>query len=252
MRNKLLVLLLVAGVAACAEDATSPEPDVQLFEDAAVLAYGSMDMAYPGDRFFAKLQSLPDRIALTPQQVEAIRALVQAFQEATAEDKAALAAIHEEARAAKQAGATPEEIRAILAQGHEIRARLHEAERQLHADILALLTPEQVAWLARHSDRFCSPENVRLTEDQKTQITALVVAFELEHREDLQAIKEVFQEAREAWRNGASREEIRAILEQAHEPMQHIREAQAALEAAIRALLTPAQLACFGRWRWPH
>jgi Spy/CpxP family protein refolding chaperone len=251
MRKFVLVMLLALSAGACAEDATAPEPQAELLEEAAVLAYGAMDMADPGSRFIARLHSLPDRLQLTAEQIEAIRALIQAYQEATAADKEALAAIHQEAREAKQAGASAEEIRAILARGHEIRLRLHAAERQLRADIMAVLTPAQIRWLAGHYSRFCSPENVQLTEDQKTQITALVVAFELAHRADLQAIKEVFEAAREARQAGASREEIAAILAQAREPMQRIREAQAALEAAIRALLTPAQLACYGRWG-PH
>lgn len=252
MRKTLVVLLAAFTLGACAEDTVAPETESVLLNDAAQLAFGAMDMADPGSRFMARLNSLPDAIKLTPEQAAEIRALIAAFADATGADKQALAAILQEARAAKQAGATVEEIRAILARGHEIRVRLLEAERQLRADILAVLTPEQIAWIFRHHDRLCSPENVGLTDEQKTQITALVVAFEIANHADLEAIKAVFEEARAARQNGASREEIAAILAQAREPMQRIREAQAVLEAAIRALLTPAQLVCYGRWGGRH
>jgi hypothetical protein len=51
---------------------------------------------------------------LTEEQIAQIRALQQSFKEATADEMAAIKAAHEAAREAYQAGASAEEIRAIL------------------------------------------------------------------------------------------------------------------------------------------
>lgn len=88
-----------------------------------------------------------ERPQLTPEQVAQIRALQQAFHDAMADEMAAIKAAHEAARAAKQAGATREEIAAILAEVQDELAALREAEKKLMEDIQAVLTPEQrAAW----------------------------------------------------------------------------------------------------------
>jgi Spy/CpxP family protein refolding chaperone len=242
MRKMLWTLAAVFTLAACSEDTTGPTDESLLLDDAASLAFGAMDMADPGSRFIARLHSLPDSIKLSATQVEQLRALVSSYKTSIADDLRALAAIHQEARAAHQAGKPAAEIRAILARGDAIRARLHAAEAQLHADILAVLTPAQIAWLRAH--RPCA--DARLTDEQKTQITALIAAFETANEADLAAIKAVFEEARAAHQAGATREQISTILQKARAPMERIRAAQRQLDADIRALLTPAQLACFG------
>ncbi len=84
---------------------------------------------------------------LTDEQVAQIRALKQAFQESIADELAAIKAAHQEARAAKQAGASEEEIRAILEEVKDEMQAVREAEKKLMEDILAVLTPEQrAAW----------------------------------------------------------------------------------------------------------
>lgn len=82
---------------------------------------------------------------LTEEQIAKIRALKQAFAEAVADELAAIKAAHQEARAAKQAGASEEEIRAILAGVKDEMEALREAEKRLEDAIQALLTPEQRA-----------------------------------------------------------------------------------------------------------
>lgn len=82
---------------------------------------------------------------LTDEQIAEIRALRQAFHAAVADDIAFIRQVHQQARAAHEAGATPEEIRAILATAHEALERVRAAERQLHQDIQDVLTPEQRA-----------------------------------------------------------------------------------------------------------
>lgn len=82
---------------------------------------------------------------LTEEQIAEIRTLRQAFHAAVADDIAFIRQVHQEARAAHQAGATAEEIRAILATAHDALERVRAAERQLHQDIQDVLTPEQRA-----------------------------------------------------------------------------------------------------------
>lgn len=82
---------------------------------------------------------------LTQAQIAEIRALRQAFHAAVADDIAFIRQVHQQARAAHQAGASAEEIRAILATAHDALERLHAAERQLHQDIQDVLTQEQRA-----------------------------------------------------------------------------------------------------------
>ncbi len=243
MRKMLWMLMAVITFAACSEDTTAPNDDALLLEDAASLAFGAMDMAEPGSHFIARLNSLPDSLALSAAQREQIRTLITDYKTAIATDLRALAVIHQEARAAHQAGKTPAEIRAILARGDAIRARLHAAEAELHADLRAVLTPAQIAWLSSHHPNPC--RDARLTEAQKTQITALIAAFETANQADLDAIKAVFEEARAAHQAGATRAQIAAILQKARAPMERVRAAQRQLDADIRALLTPIQLACF-------
>lgn len=248
MRRMLFALIAAVGLAAC-EETVGPSGDTRLLDDAAVLAYGGMDMADPGSHFIARLHRLPDNLKLSAAQETQIKALIAAFGHAVKADLEALHAIHHEARAAKAAGKTEVEIRAIFAKGDAIRARLHAAEAKLHADIDAVLTADQRAWLASPAARPCQAENVRLTDAQKTQITALIAAFETANRADLDAIKAVHAEARAAHQAGATREQIKAILDKASAAMQRVHAAQHALQAAIDALLTPAQRTsgCYGR-----
>jgi Spy/CpxP family protein refolding chaperone len=82
---------------------------------------------------------------LTEAQIAQIRALKGAFAAAVADELAAIKAAHEDARAAKQAGASADEIRAILATVQDEMQAVREAEKRLHDAIQELLTPEQRA-----------------------------------------------------------------------------------------------------------
>jgi Spy/CpxP family protein refolding chaperone len=82
---------------------------------------------------------------LTEAQIAQIRALKQTFAEAVADELAAIKAAHQDARAAKQAGATADEIRAILETVKDEMEAVREAEKRLEAAILDVLTPEQRA-----------------------------------------------------------------------------------------------------------
>ena len=89
---------------------------------------------------------------LTDEQIAKIRALTQAFQAEVADEMAAIKEAHQKARAAKEAGATPDEIRAILATVQDEMEAVRTAEQRLEKAILDVLTPEQRAnWcLVRH------------------------------------------------------------------------------------------------------
>ena len=80
---------------------------------------------------------------LTDEQIAQIRALKQAFMEAMADEFAAIKAAHQDAREARQAGATAEEIRAILAGVKDEMEAVRQAEARLQDAIQDVLTPDQ-------------------------------------------------------------------------------------------------------------
>jgi len=90
---------------------------------------------------------LPDSLALTQAQKDSIDVLKAAFKTANAESLAQLKAIFDEAKAARQAGKTRDEVHAILATARPIRDALKPAVEALHAAIRAVFTPAQRAWL---------------------------------------------------------------------------------------------------------
>jgi microcompartment protein CcmK/EutM len=168
-----------------------------------------------------------------------IAGLIDQFAATRAADLDALPAIREQAVAARQAGATQDEIRAILAAGQEIRQRLHEAERALHRAIVGVLTPAQRAWLMNRPPP--EPRPCALTEAQRTEIGGLRAAYEQENAADIALIRSVHDRAQAARQAGATRAEITAILSEGHEAMQRLRDARAALQAAVQAVLTDEQ-----------
>jgi Spy/CpxP family protein refolding chaperone len=89
------------------------------------------------------------------------------------------------------------------------------------------------------------PEALRLTDAQRAERLALREAFRAEHTEELEALRAIFQEARAARRDGATREEVRAILEQGRPTAQALRPYVVELHQALRAVLTDAQRAWF-------
>ncbi|MEX2181339.1 MAG: Spy/CpxP family protein refolding chaperone [Gemmatimonadaceae bacterium] len=87
------------------------------------------------------------------------------------------------------------------------------------------------------------PEELALTDEQRAAIAELRTAFRAEHEEELDALREIFQAARTARQSGATREEVRAILEQGREIAVALRPALKELHDALRAVLTDAQRA---------
>jgi len=242
MRARFVVLLgAIAVLGACDKSTTPVSPGtttddvVDLIPDYAVSPAASIDAAGIGGSL------LPESLKLTAEQKAAIVALHDAFMKATAADIAALRAIEQEARAAIRAGKSREEVRAILATGAPIVARLDAAFKKLQADIWAVYTPEQRAWIEAHRLRNCKPGSLQLTEDQVAAIRDLEQRFYAAVKPDLDLIRSIVEEARTARQAGKAREEVAAILAQAIEPQRRVADAERKLQAAILNVLTQDQ-----------
>ena len=242
MRARVVVLLgVVAGLAACDHSApvspssTAAADVIDLVPDYAVSPAASIDAAGIGGSL------LPDALKLTAEQKAAIAALHDAFMKANAADIAALQAIEQEAKAAVKAGKSRDEVRAILANAAPIRERLDAAFKKLQADIWAVYTPEQRAWIESHRAKGCGRGTLQLTGDQVKQIRELEQQFYTTVKSDLELIRSVVDEARRARAAGKSRDEVAAILSNAAAPQQRVSDAEKKLNAAILAILTPEQ-----------
>jgi len=241
MRLRLTTLAALAGLAlACSGESTGPggPDDLNLVPEYVESLASSMDAAGIGGA------RLPPELALTAEQKAAIAALHEAFKAATAADVATLKALEAEARAARHAGKSREEIHAILERGAPILARLAQAFAALQAAIWQVYTPEQRAWIDAHRPKPCGPDGPPpLTEAQLQQIRALQAAFVEAVKPDLALIRQVVQQAHQAAQAGATREEIAAILHQADAARARVHEAELRLHQAIDAILTPEQRA---------
>lgn len=159
LSKRLMLPALAATVALTACELTPTGPTAaELSEDYALVVFGDAGAALEGtmgpqdgprpfDGRTGRPQ-LPDSLRLTTEQLDAIAALREAFKVEHAEELAALKAIFDEARAARQGGATREEVRAILAEGRPIHEALRPDVQALHEAIRAVLTDAQRAWIA--------------------------------------------------------------------------------------------------------
>ena len=164
MLRKLLLPALAASLvlSACDQSPTEPaaEAAAEAAEDYALVMFGEAGAALEGTMGTAPttgafdgataFHQLPDRIALSPEQIAAIRALREAFRTEHQTEISALRAIFQEARAAHAGGATREEVRAILMQGRAIALALRPAVIELHLAVWDLLTDAQRMWLRLH------------------------------------------------------------------------------------------------------
>ncbi|MBI2795563.1 MAG: hypothetical protein HYX65_02530 [Gemmatimonadetes bacterium] len=142
----------LAIVAACdSERATSSTADARLAEDL-MLGVGTSTSAQqlrgggPPD-INHLLRNAPDSIKPTADQVAAIAALQAAFETASAADLTLLRQLHDSAMALRGAGASRDDVRAVLATGDAARTRLRAAQDALRDAIDAVLTDAQKAWL---------------------------------------------------------------------------------------------------------
>ena len=272
MRKMLLTAAAAAALTACSNDSTtSSAAPLTSDADAAVISTFGAGAWLGGvgadgiggyGHIGWRLNELPDSLALTADQQASITALVDAFTTAHQADLDSLEAIRSAAEAAHAAGASRDSVHAILESGAAIRDRLHAAEEELVTSIKAVLTDAQKAYLSTRTCGECDSTVAPLTAEQKASIDSLVQAFEDANAGDIAAIKAAREAEREARASGATEDSIRTIRESVRPAMDRLRAARVALQAEIKALLTPEQLAsgCYlrrgpgepGEHRGPH
>jgi len=151
----LSLVALALGLAACAESSTAPavtsaEDDYSLvmFGEAGAALEGSLGTQtgapMDGRSWFGRL---PDSLALTTAQRTAIAGLRASFRQNNAAALDSLRKIFVEARDARRAGATREEVRAILVTGRPIAEALRPKVIALHVATFSVLSDAQRAWL---------------------------------------------------------------------------------------------------------
>jgi Spy/CpxP family protein refolding chaperone len=160
-----LAATLFLGACETATTAPSTPTADQVNDDYALLMFGESGAALSGtmgtdaQSFDGRHAhpSLPEEIALTEEQKAEIQALKDAFKADHAEEIAALKAIFQSARAARLAGASREEVHAILLTGRDIARELRPDVVALWTAIWNVLTDEQKAWLLEHRARRFPP-----------------------------------------------------------------------------------------------
>jgi len=242
--KRFIALTAITLLAACGttEDPIAPqalqqEESVDLVQQLDVTRGAAIDRAGIGGA------ELPDSISLTDEQKAQIEALHEAYRTASAADIAALKAIEMEVRVAIKAGKSREEVQALMARAAPIMARLHASFAKLQADIWAVYTPAQQAWIrGKASDAVCRRDVLnQLSEAQVMQIRQLKERFAAAVADELATIRAAYEAARAAKAAGASAEEIRAILARAEASMKKVRAAEQALKVAILNVLTDSQ-----------
>jgi len=160
MRRFLMIATAAATVAGC--DFGPTEADLPVLEgtDYSILLFGDAGAAMeslmgpqgaqPFDGRSHGMQRLPEELRLSDAQKAEITALRQGFRTANADQLAALRAVMERAKAAREAGQTREELRAIRLEARPIAQSLRPAVQALHAATMAVLTDAQRAWLAEN------------------------------------------------------------------------------------------------------
>ena len=249
MRGIAILVLAGGMLAGCGKEPTgltTPTPQPGLTPAGVAGADGST-AGRPGAGL---LRRLPANLALTATQKQAIEGYVKSFQESTKTDRQALVALLKQARDARQAGATKDQLKAILQQGKPIRDRMQPARQQLQQQIEGVLTADQKAWLAANAPKPCDRSKLTpLTDAQKTQIKALVTAFRQANQADLETVRKALQEARDARKGGASQDQVKAILQGVKPAADRLKAARQTLSTDVQGVLTADQKAsgCFER-----
>lgn len=154
--RSLAVFTLALGLAACADAPTTPAATA-IEDDYALVMFGEIGSALEGTlgtqsstqpidgrTWFGRL---PDSLALTTAQRTAITSLRATFRQNNAAALDSLRTIFVQARDARRAGATREEVRAILVTGRPIAEALRPKVLLLHLSTWTVLSDAQRAWL---------------------------------------------------------------------------------------------------------
>jgi Spy/CpxP family protein refolding chaperone len=247
MRRIVLASLVAAALVACSSDTTAPSSTdlIAEFEAANLGTQFTIAGGYDEDLYQLRLgHGLPDDLELTADQKAKIKALVEAFKEANKADQQALNAILREAKQAKKDHKSDAEIKAILDKGAPIAAKLAAAAAKLKADIDAILTAEQRAWLASHEPKNCKKNLFPpLTDAQKAQMKALEAAFEEANKADLVAVKVGLKELKNAVNTGQSTADIQKILDAIKPAIDRLATNRKTLKDQLQAVLTAEQKA---------
>jgi Spy/CpxP family protein refolding chaperone len=167
-RMMLPAVAATLALTACQLEPTVPGGSALLADDYALAMFGEAGTALEGTMgpqagphpFDGRTgrPELPEALRLTDEQRAEMLALREAFRAEHAEQLDALRAIFQDARAARQSGASRAEVHAILEQGRPIAQSLRPVVFELHQALRAVLTDAQRAWLdANRPRRFPRP-----------------------------------------------------------------------------------------------
>lgn len=244
MRWTAFVMVAALGLAACSTETTAPAVSDLTINAGAFGTALTVTGGYEPELYQTRLTNgLPDSIKLSSDQQAKIKALVDAFNTSTKADRDSLFVLLRKAHDIARTKGSSDALSKILADGAAISARLAAAEAKLKADIDAILTAEQRAWLAAHAPAKCQPDKfVPLSDAQKAQIKALEAAFQTNNKADLDAVRAALDSAA-----GKSKTDRQAILTTMAPAMARLETARKALKEAITSVLTADQKAsgCF-------
>lgn len=87
------------------------------------------------------------------------------------------------------------------------------------------------------------PDSLQLTADQKAAIAELHDAFKKAHQDEVETLRNIEKQIHDIRRNGGSREQVQALIEQARPILQGLADDFAKLQEAVWAIYTPEQRA---------
>jgi len=249
--RRIVLVVATAVLVGCSNETTSPADSaagtdlITQFTNSALGDAFTTAGGYDADLFELRLlHALPDSIRLSPDQEAKIKALVDAYNAATKADREALNAVLRQAKDAVKAHKSPADVKAILDTGAPIAARLATAAANLKTAIDAVLTADQLAWLASHAPKHCKKGSFPpLTDAQKIQMKAYEAAFETANKTDLQAVRKALEDVKAAIRAGKTAAEVQAILDAVKPAIDRLATARKTLHDQLESVLTPEQKA---------
>jgi len=263
MRTTTLVLLATVATAACTHDMTAPQVSPQPDALAATTGPGFGRFGFgPGSFVLMQLRRAPANLQLSDAQRTQIRTMGTAFRQEHDADFKALHSIGQQARAARAAGQSTDQIRQSFSQSQPIHQRLFTAQQALDTKIQqTVLTSDQRNWLTANAASCSARPN--LSQSQRAQIQALHAQFRQANKADLDAVKAAMGNAPRfsrapggAGANGAmgfkADPQARAARMQAMQSVKpqldRLSAARKQLRAQIQQVAPSAQnSACFGR-----
>lgn len=249
--RRIALVFAAAMLVGCSNESTSPADSsastdlITQFTNSALGDAFTSAGGYDADLFELRLlHALPDSIRLSADQEAKIKALVDAYDAATKADRDALNAVLKQARDAVRAHKSPADVKTILDTGAPIVARLATAATNLKTAIDAVLTADQLAWLAAHAPKNCKRGSFPpLTDAQKIQMKAYETAFEAANKADLDAVRKAMDDVKAAIRAGKTAADVQAILDAVKPAIDRLATARKTLHDQLESVLTPEQKA---------